>query len=218
MFFKNPFFLFILLVFSFLTFFQPVYALGEAEEAKQFMSDRQQSVRADYDNLSDRVQNLDSNNPRKDPAKDLLKTAREAVDAFYSLIPDEHLTSENRPDKTFEDAETEAVEAINTVNRYLFAPVQPGVKGIAKEGTVPKGDLMTDFIPQFIRLLMRFASLVILVTFVVSGVMFVASFGNDERVTQAKRMLYYSLMGFAFVVLAFAIIKAVTDIDFFGFV
>jgi len=202
------------------TFLPSAHAVGEKEAAVRSMRDRQINIQAYYDNLDTRVKDMDRNNPRRDPAKDLLKIASDAVDAFYALSPDDHLTGNNQPDQVFLDAEEEAIKKINAVNRYLFAPVLPGAKDIAAqpdEESVPHGDIIEDFIPQFIRLLMRFASLAVFVSFVVSGVMFVIAFGNEDRVTKAKRMLYWTLIGFAFVTLAFALIKAVTDIDFFGF-
>ena len=77
---------------------------------------------------------------------------------------------------------------------------------------------MRDFIPWIIRTLFRFAFFAIFISFLVSGVMFITAFSTEERVTKAKNILYYSLIGFAFVSLAFAIVKAVTNIDFFGFI
>jgi len=81
-----------------------------------------------------------------------------------------------------------------------------------------EGDLVSDFIPQLIRQLFRFAWLAVLIAFTVSGVMLVMAHDNDENITKAKGMIYYSLIGFAFVALAFAIVKGVTDIDFFRFI
>lgn len=220
-FFKKSVALAFLSAFLFTLLPSSAHAVGESEAAIRSMRDRQIAIQADYDNLDTRVKDMDRNNPRRDPAKDLLKEAQNAVDAFYALNPDDHLAAGNQPDQIFKDAEKKAIDKINAVNRYLFAPVLPGAKDIAAqpdEESVPHGDIIEDFIPQFIRLLMRFASLAVFISFVVSGVMFVMAFGNEDRVTKAKRMLYWTLVGFAFVTLAFALIKAVTDIDFFGFV
>ena len=102
----------------------------------------------------------------------------------------------------------EAVErAEGNINRILLAPTQPGA--------VPTGDIVSDFIPQIIRQLFRFAWVAIFISFTASGIMFIVAHGNDERLTKAKSMLYFTMIGFAFVALAFAIVKAVTDIDFF---
>ena len=202
--------------------FSNAHAKSPREQLFESMEDRQREIVFTFDKLDQRVKDMDPYNPRKEGANDLLEDARKAKNAFNDMNPDNHIIEleENVfvPDDEFNEAEQKAVEAINAVNQYLILPVQPGAKGIEKEGTVPKGDIMDDFIPQVIRLLMRFASLAVLVALVVSGALFVTAYGNEERITKAKNILYYTIIGFVFIALAFAFIKAVTDIDFFGFI
>jgi cytochrome bd-type quinol oxidase subunit 1 len=168
-----------------------------------------EEVRYTYDKLNERVNLMEASDPKKDGAKDLLDTAKDLLD---------EIDTDEEDDEVFLGQIEAAQKAINDVNLYLIKPVAPGATKITGEGTVPEGDIIEDFIPQFIRLLFRFASLAVLIAFVVSGIMFVVAFDNEERVTKAKQMLYYSIIGFAFVTLAFAIVKAITDIDFFGFI
>jgi hypothetical protein len=172
-------------------------ALALSDDAKDGI---QQEIEFAYDKLNERINLMEHNDPKKDEAEELLDDAKDIIDEIDT----------DASDADFLDQEKEAREALNKVNLYLIQPFRPGA--------VPEGDIVEDFIPQFIRLLFRFASLAILISFVVSGIMFVVAFDNEERVTKAKQMLYYSLIGFAFVTLAFAIVKAVTDIDFFGFI
>lgn len=207
------------------------------KELIESMEARQQVVGNTFDRLDTRIKGMHVNDPKKDTAKEFLKKAEDAVDAFGhpAIFGSKGLkakdevegpTSEGsldfRPSDDFQKKELAAIKAINDVNQYLIRPVHPGAEGVTKKGTVPaggsEGGIIEDFIPQFIRLLFRFASLAVFVSFVVSGVMFVSAFGNEERITKAKQLLYYTLIGFAFVTLAFAIVKAVTDIDFFGFI
>lgn len=186
--------------------------------AQMDMYSRQMDAIDSYSNISNRVNALDKNDTRRSDADNSLKLAATPLDTFLALNPEKKDSSGNyelissvyKSAAAFNDAEKKAVKAISEVNQYLLAPARPG--------SVPKGDLMNDFIPGIIRILFRFASLAVLVSFVVSGVMFVIVFDSEDRVTKAKHMLYYSLIGFAFVTLAFAIVKAVTDIDFFGFI
>lgn len=174
------------------------------------MDFRKEDIRYTYDKLNERIASMESNDPKRDKAKEFLDLAKDAIDE----LGDASLSN-------FETKEEDARAAINKLNKYLVLPFRPGMsvpsEGAEPEGGVPEGDIVTDFIPQAIRLLFRFASLGILVSFVVSGVMFIISFDNEERTTKAKQMLYYTLVGFAFITLAFAIVKAVSDIDFFGF-
>lgn len=104
-----------------------------------------------------------------------------------------------------------------------ITPVQPGATTVGGEGTVPgsgekTATLTGTFIPYIVKMLFRLTTLAILVSFVVSGVMLVIAYDNEENVTKAKTMLYFSLVGFAFVTLAFAIVSAVTKINFFDLV
>lgn len=144
----------------------------------------------------------------KEAIDDLLDTAKSKVNAFTGMDAEDHLgDDEAGPDSAFSENEVAALEAINAVNRFLISPTRPG--------QVPEGDIIEDFIPRTIQLLFRFASVAFLVMMVVSGVMMVISYDNEERVTKAKTMLYWSLVGFAFIVMAFALVRAVTNITFF---
>jgi hypothetical protein len=87
-----------------------------------------------------------------------------------------------------------------------------------RPGDVPETRLLEDFIPQLIRQLFRFAWLAILIAFIASGVMFVMAFDSDDRITKAKHMIYYTLIGFGVITLAFSVVKAITNIDFFNFI
>ncbi len=190
---------------------------------------RQMDVIDSQGNIKDRIDALGKDDTRRDGVKVENAKATLAVTAFAALDATEsdgasgykYISSDTfKSEPAFNKAEKTAIKAINDVNMYLLAPTRPGTskKGNKTVGGVPQGDLIEDFIPGVIRILFRFASLAVLISFVVSGVMFVMVFGEEERVTKARHMLYYSLIGFAFVSLAFAIVKAVTDIDFFGFI
>lgn len=192
------------------------------------MIDRQISVGDSYSSLKKRVDQLNVRDPRKVKANDLLKEAEIMVftgrRAFLMLdvTTDSSLTADDpyRPSDQFNQEEKTVISSLNQVNRQLLTPVRPGttLQNGKEEGGVPEGDIIDDFIPGLIRLLFRFVTLVIFISFLVSGVMFITAFGNDDQLTKARRILYYSLIGFAVVTLAFAIVKAVTDIDFFGFI
>lgn len=213
---KKPLF-FLLIVFVFLKSMTAVYADAREDFLDQ-MEIRQQSVSSSLDQLDIRIKGINSNDPKKEKALELLDDAEDAVDAFKDLDPANHIENlgENRfeADTEFRNAETRAVGAMNAVNRYLLTPDRPG----GGEGTVPEGGLLEDFVPQFIRLLFRFVSAAILIAIVVSAVMLITAMDSEEKATKARQMLYWSLLGFAFVALAFAIVKAITQIDFFGFI
>jgi hypothetical protein len=221
-------------------------ALADAKEdakenAKQELAGRQRDVSDSYDQADSRVTDMDPTDPRKtikdingDDISKLLDNAKKAKNDFTSLKPEDFVNSDGsyidapnedgnlKCDKSkiecFSLFEKNAIEKITIVNRFMINPVQPGAKKAGETGSVPKGDLTRDFIPNLIRLLFRFTSVVILISFVVSGAMFIIAYDNEEFVTKAKHMLYYSLMGFAFVTLAYAIVKGITQVNYFGVV
>ena len=107
---------------------------------------------------------------------------------------------------------TEVQKAIQAVRLAIVNPQL--TKGTAE---VPEGKILEDFVPQLIRIGFRVASVVILLAFIVAGVMMILSGESEDQLVKAKNIFYYSIIGFLIIVLAFAIVKAVTDIDFFGF-
>ncbi|MBU1683649.1 pilin [Patescibacteria group bacterium] len=195
------------------------YAETEVDNTIQMMEGSQAEIDDTYDALEERVNAINFNDPKKQDALNELNTAYSKVQDFKGYDPDSHLDVVSYiggtlpqvvADDTFSGAEEKALEAMYAVNRVLIAPTRPG--------DVPEGDILEAFVPQVVRLLFQFASIAILIAFITSGIYLVISFDNEERVTKAKNMIYYSLIGFAFVLFAFAIVKAVTDIDFFRFI
>jgi hypothetical protein len=197
----------------------PVHA-DARDDFVDLLEFRQREVVEAFDRLDIRVKGMNSNDVKKSEALKLLNDAEDAVNDFKDLDADDHVEGpEDGPfeaDDDFKEAETAATEAMNDVNRFLIAPFRPGTTDENPEGTVPEGDLIDDFIPQAVRLLFRFTFIAILISIIVSVVMLITSFNNEERQTKARDMLMFSLIGFAVVALAFALVTAITNIDFFS--
>lgn len=194
-------------------------AESEANALLELMKTAQYDTEVAYENLDTHVGSLSKTDGRREEALNALGEAKNKVKAFTKLEPENEFDVQKAqagalprllPTSTFDEAQTQATQAMSAVNRILIAPDRPG--------NVPQGDVVNDFIPQIIRQLFRFAWLVVLISLIVSGIFFILAKDNEERVTKAKSIIYYSLIGFAIVALAFAIVKAITDIDFFGFI
>lgn len=190
-----------------------VDALIESMESDQY------DMQAAMENINTQVHALAKTSSRKDSALEALEAAKDTVDDFKDMDADEYIRVQSSiagalpyvtPDNEFASSQDAANAAIGKVRRIMIAPDRPG--------DVPTGDIVSDFIPQLIRQLFRFAWVAVLIAFTASGIMLILAYGNDERITKAKSMLYFTLIGFAFIALAFAIVKAVTDIDFFRFI
>jgi len=186
--------------------------LIEKNNALADMAYRQSSINEAFAAMKARVDALLPTDTRRDSAKELLDQAKTAVNIFINVPADDTSLDINpyRSNESFNALEKNAITAISNVNEVLFAPSRPG--------SVPVGKITEDFIPYIIRLLFRFAYFAIFVSFIVSGVMFVMAYSAEERVTSAKQILYFTLVGAALVTLAFAIVKAITNINFFGFI
>lgn len=172
-----------------------------------------------FDTISNRVDTLSKTDLRREHALDVRDITEGLKDTFTDMDPEQNIYLQEsiggapprvEPGDDFQLAQKAYEDSVSALNRVLIAPAPPGA--------VPQGDIVSDFIPQIIRQLFRFAWLAVLIALTVSGVLMIIAHGNDEKLTKARGILYYSLIGFAFVALAFAIVKGVTDIDFFGFV
>lgn len=183
------------------------------------MKATQEDIGYNFDSISERVDSLNKNDLRRDDALDRLDNAENLMDTFRDMDPEQNLYLQESiggaPPRVTEGDDfrlaREAAEGAQaSINRILIAPSRPGA--------VPQGDIVSDFIPQLIRQLFRFAWLAVLIALTASGVLMILAHGNEEKITKARAMIYYSLVGFAFIALAFAIVKGVTDIDFFRFI
>ncbi len=191
----------------------------ESKSLLEFMENAQLDAEIAFDALDVRIKSLNKNDGRRDEAIKAMGVAQEKVSIFKKLPAQSQFDVQEviagalprlLPTAEFSVAQTQSTEAMSEVNRILILPQRPG--------TVPEGDLVLDFIPQLIRQLFRFAWLAILIVFTVSGIFMVLVRDNEDRLTNAKTMIYYSFIGFAIISLAFALVKAITDIDFFGFI
>jgi len=191
----------------------------EVDSLIQAMESEQYDVKVAIENLDTQVSALSKNSDRQERALSAIDTAKDRASNFMDLEANTHVKVQVAvagalpyvtQDGDFVASQDSANTAIGVVRRIMIAPDRPG--------SVPSGDIVTDFIPQIIRQLFRFAWVAVFIALTASGVMLIMAQGNDERLTKAKSMIYFTLIGFAFVAMAFAIVKGVTDIDFFRIV
>lgn len=162
-------------------------------------------IQSIYDNTYNMVQDLDENLDYKKDIEQELKSVKTKLDTFILI----DITENVKEDDFLKKAE-EIKKQISKVQQSIINPS----KLIDKNPELQKGDFM-DFLVTVIKLLMRLASLTIFVSLIVSGVMFIIAFQEEEKIDKAKRILYFSLIGFAFILMAFAMITALSDIKIF---
>ncbi|MBI5412212.1 hypothetical protein HZA43_03480 [Candidatus Peregrinibacteria bacterium] len=123
------------------------------------------------------------------------------------------------PTKTSDDDARSAIQAVQQalVNPHLFKNAINDKKEVTQVALdVLKGDIFEDLVPQLIKLAFKVAWVVIFISFLVSGILMILSMDSEDRLVKAKAILYYSLIGFTMITLAFAIVKALTNINFFS--
>ena len=193
-------------------------ALNDLDEVITGMSEAQKSAVNSLNNLDTRVRALQRNDSRRAEALEALESAQGTLDFFVTLRPEFNLDVQPTvggalprilPLDDFTVAQTRVNEKMAAINIILIGPSRPG--------TVPTGD-WEDFITNTIRQLFRFAWVAILISMTIAGLFLILARGNDERIAKAKRIMYYNIIGFAFIALSFALVRAATDIDFFNFI
>lgn len=188
-----------------LTFIKPLTAFAEPTE-RDYLKDDLERISAtigdmDLDDTINYRHGVDANG---EPA---LQTQEEIIGELLNKAKE----VANDENKTDEIANPEIKKAIQELKLALVNP------RLLKDSTaVPEGEIFENLIPQLIRLAFKVAWIVIFISFMLSGIYMILYMESEDRLTKAKHILYYSIIGFIIITLAFAIVKAVTNIDFFG--
>ena len=85
-----------------------------------------------------------------------------------------------------------------------------GLPGCRGSGTSQN---IIDYINNFIALLIQYVWVIAVIAVMISGIMYIVSAGEEERVNQAKRWIIWSLLGVFFSILGWWIINALNNID-----
>ncbi len=90
------------------------------------------------------------------------------------------------------------------------------VDGASQSGLdkLVKGDLRSELIPELIQTILKFMGTIAFLLFIYAGSILVLRDGDDEKVTKAKNILIYSLVGAVVSLLAYLVIEAVIQFDF----
>lgn len=75
-------------------------------------------------------------------------------------------------------------------------------------------ELESSFLPAVMKFITASVGGISVMIFLVSGFMMITSFGDSEQREKAKKMLYWSILGIIFIVLAYAIVQGVTSLEF----
>ncbi len=79
--------------------------------------------------------------------------------------------------------------------------------------SLPSGDLVSEIFPAVIANILYFVGFMIFVALMYGGITLVIGRGNEDSITKAKQILLYGAMSLAMIVLAYAIIFNVANLD-----
>ena len=89
------------------------------------------------------------------------------------------------------------------------------LQGISPPGLDPsfnESNIITRLISVFLPAIFSIAGFITVIIIVISGIQFITSSGNPEAAAGARGRLIFALVGFALIILAFAILQIVNKI------
>ncbi len=101
----------------------------------------------------------------------------------------------------------------NCMSEETLPPSIPGIKTLPGPDAPTVGNvspyLMSNFLPRVARTIISFAIGAAVLGLIISSIIMFTAYGNEEKYTNAKKGLYFSMIGLAISLLAFAIVQLV---------
>lgn len=92
----------------------------------------------------------------------------------------------------------------------VYAAEGDGV--VIPTGTGLSGATVKDILTALLNWLLEIVGIIAIIGFVVSGIQYIVSTGNDKMMESAKKNMMYSLIGITVALAAYVIIKAIDSI------
>lgn len=77
-------------------------------------------------------------------------------------------------------------------------------------------DITQKLLPKMTVGFVAFVALASVITLMISGIFYLSSLGNEEKIKKASKMIYYSLLGLFIAIFSYAIIQIVINLEFTG--
>jgi lysylphosphatidylglycerol synthetase-like protein (DUF2156 family) len=88
----------------------------------------------------------------------------------------------------------------------------PGSGGTGLPNTFLGCSTVTGCILSIINIILALAGLIAVLVLIIGGFRYVTSFGNDEVVGQAKKMILNAIIGIVIIILSFVVVRVVSNI------
>lgn len=100
-------------------------------------------------------------------------------------------------------------------NSLFAANTLPSAISDVKEKTeLPSDDIASGLIPRAIKVALALFSVILTGVLIWSGVLYVVSSGDEEKVKQAKDLLFWSIIGVGVTATSYALISGIINLDF----
>jgi len=96
-------------------------------------------------------------------------------------------------------------------------PCYGGSCDSAEVSALPQSDVKSEFLPLIARLMIYGASFASMLAFFYAGFLLVTQYGNEEKVTSARSIIIWGVVGMAVTAAAYVIIRGVLELDIFLF-
>jgi len=87
------------------------------------------------------------------------------------------------------------------------------IDDIEGETNLPRGDIGNDLIPVIIKSILGIFSVLLTVSVLWSGTIFLAQFGDDEQISKAKRLLIWSVVGVVITAISYTYVSGILNLE-----
>ncbi|HEX5430008.1 MAG TPA: hypothetical protein VFX17_02955 [Patescibacteria group bacterium] len=88
----------------------------------------------------------------------------------------------------------------------------PDAGGTGLSNTFGGATTLSGLILEVINIILALAGLIAVLILIIGGFRYVTSFGNEEAVGKAKKMIINAIIGIIIIILAFVIVRVVTNV------
>ena len=89
---------------------------------------------------------------------------------------------------------------------------QPSGAGSGLQDTFGGATNITQLILSIVNILLALAGLIAVLILIIGGFRYVTSFGNEEAVDKAKKMILNAIIGIVVIILSFVIVRIISNV------
>jgi hypothetical protein len=87
------------------------------------------------------------------------------------------------------------------------------IDDIENDTGLPNGSIVNDLIPNVISAILAVFAMLLTISALWAGVLFLTQFGDEERVTKARQLLIWSLVGVVATAVSYAYVSGIVNLN-----